>query len=121
MRAAALALGIKQVKRVATSFLQPEGVKVHGSLHRPVDPADVDRELVVDEHPDIIIPSKRELFTAVVLDIEVHLHGEVIIVARRAVGLPAFLVQRKEPPRGEGPEIRAVLVREREAALHLLA
>src|SRR5690606_33065564 len=99
VRLGRVALGEEEVERIDLPDLEPEeaGHRVHVdlALQRPVHAAEIDAELAVDEHPEIVVAREREHLTALVLELRVELQGEVVIVSVALVA-PALIVDREE-------------------------
>src|SRR5262245_26536520 len=75
-----VALGVEQVEGVDAARRDPElggrGVEVDGAGLLRVQAADVDHQLPVDEHPNIVVALEREILTARVLEASVKLGRE---------------------------------------------
>jgi len=63
-----------------------------------VQTAEVEGQLAVDEHPEVVVPDERELLTARVAEAGVNLGGEAVVV-RAIVKLP--LTDQPAPSTGK--------------------
>ena len=77
-------LGEEDVHGVDLAFAKAErgglGIEIHGLALGLVNAAQIDRELAVDEHPDVVVSGESEGFTALVAKAGRYLDGEVIVV-----------------------------------------
>src|SRR5690606_27506488 len=85
------AFGVEERDPVHLLILEPEGggavgVDGHAAVERSVQAAKVDRQATVHEHPDVVVTREVEGRgrPGVVLEVVVHLGGEVEVVRHRA-------------------------------------
>src|SRR6478752_3797123 len=91
-----VALAPKEGERVGLSIDEAEGVEHDAPSHLVVGSTEVEGELVVDEHPNVVVTDEGEDFPGMVLELQVQLEGHVIVV-RVALVLQQHPVDRKEP------------------------
>ncbi len=75
-----VALGVEDIERIDLTGVEAEVVELDAHAGVPVYAADVDRQLLVDEHPDVVVTREREGLTAAVLEAGVDLGREVEVV-----------------------------------------
>ena len=103
-----LALAMKDVERVLRVVLQAANVigaelgEVESVGLFTVDAAEVDREAVVDEDPDVIVPRELELSKTVVHESRADLRAEVEVV------LPPLVAEAYLPELGVGEVVEVV-------------
>jgi len=76
---------VEDSHRIVLAHSQPKRVQVHRSRHFRVHTPEVDDELVVDEHPHVIIAGEFKLLTATVCEAQVDLTREEEVVHARAI------------------------------------
>lgn len=81
-----MALGKEKIQRIRLAGHEPELeldlVQRDNLGLRTVDAAQVDRELLVDEDPHVVVTGEREPFAAAILEQGVRFQGEVKVVPR---------------------------------------
>ncbi len=130
-----MALGLEHDDFVHLAVGQPQRSYINRFLHRRVNAADVQRQLAVDEHPDVVVAHELQHLRrrAVVFEPEAHLCGEVevVVVVRqwgqtrllhlRGLGLPAAVVHIVGDGGGVvlvgGRDARAICGKERRVAI----
>lgn len=75
-----VAFGVEDVERVGEAGGEAEVVELDVSAGVAVHAADVDRQLLIDKHPDVVVAGEIEGLTAVVGEEGVDLGREVEVV-----------------------------------------
>src|SRR5262245_33380773 len=103
-------LGVEELQRVNVAFADSKGgrclVHVERVRGRSMNTADIDRELAIDENPQIVVARECKHLAARILEFGVKLRREVeisqfAIVVRSRVS-PTAAIQREEAAAREG-------------------
>jgi hypothetical protein len=102
-RSVGLALAVEDVEGIHPAFHQVQLVHVHESGFRGVGASQIDGQMVVDEHPDVVVAPELELQTGSVFEGGVPLQAErevvLVVVGGQGQGNAARVldgVQREE-------------------------
>ena len=71
--------------RIVLAHSQTKRVKVHRASHFGVHTAEIDDELVVDEHPHVVVAAELEELAATIREAQVDLTREEKVVHARAI------------------------------------
>ena len=109
-----MALGEEEVELVRLAVRHVEPVEVDVLLHGRVNAAQIDDELAVDEHPDVVVPGEPEELVGPFLidELAVNLESEVEVVIGAPPGIPQKdAIDREEPAARVVVRIELLLLR----------
>ena len=87
---------------VSPNFVAPAASSVTDAGRRAVHAAEIDGELAVDEHPDVVVADELQRLAAAVLEPVAHLAGEAEVV-RHVIVVAAPEIVDLRPARRLGP------------------